>query len=115
MGLDYSYLGVTYRQGKLYISQFTATDADKGTTESESVPIQLASGDLRMLIKCTDDAVCSYQYSTDSTGLRALGPPFKAREGRWIGAKIGFFFNRPGKFNDAGSAEIDWIHFGKPN
>lgn len=33
----------------------------------------------------------------------------KAREGKWIGAKVGFFFVRNGRFNDAGSADIDWL------
>lgn len=35
----------------------------------------------------------------------------EAREGRWIGAKVGLFFTRPGKFNDAGTADIDWFRF----
>ena len=113
MGLDYSYLGVTHRQGKLYISQFTATAADKGTAESESRPVLLASGDIRMVLRCSEDAACYFEYSGNGGGLRSVGTPFKAKEGRWIGAKVGFFFNRPGKFNDAGSAEIDWIRFRK--
>jgi hypothetical protein len=27
--------------------------------------------------------------------------------------RVGFFFTRPGRFNDAGSADIDWIRFEK--
>ena len=38
MGLDYSLIGVTNRGGKLYISQATAKDADKGTAETEQMP-----------------------------------------------------------------------------
>jgi hypothetical protein len=30
MGLDYSLIGVTNRDGKLFLSQATAKDADKG-------------------------------------------------------------------------------------
>ncbi|MGB2912021.1 MAG: hypothetical protein WBB81_00575, partial [Pyrinomonadaceae bacterium] len=41
------------------------------------------------------------------------GTPFTAREGRWIGAKVGLFFTRPGKFNDAGTADVDWFRFEK--
>ena len=36
MGLDYSYLSITNRGGKLYISQVIAKDADKGTAETET-------------------------------------------------------------------------------
>ena len=36
MGLDYSYIGVTNKSGKLYIAQAGAKDADKGTAETEN-------------------------------------------------------------------------------
>jgi hypothetical protein len=34
-----------------------------------------------------------------------------SREGKGIGARIGFFFTRPGNTNDAGTADVDWIRF----
>lgn len=37
--------------------------------------------------------------------------PFKAREGRWIGAIVGLFFIRSGRFNNAGTADVDWFGF----
>lgn len=113
MGLDYSYLGVTNRDGKLAISQFAAKDADKGTPEIESRPQLLAGKEFYLQVAVTDGAVCSFRYSTDGRSFTQIGETFKAREGRWIGAKVGFFFNRPAKFNDAGSADIDWFRFDK--
>src|SRR4030095_1123023 len=41
MGLDYSYIGVTNKSGKLYVAQAGAKDADKGTAETENVPFLL--------------------------------------------------------------------------
>jgi hypothetical protein len=111
MGLDYSYLGVTNRNGKLYIGRSTASDADKGSPESEDFRKLLTSNELYLRISVIPGATCTFSYSTDGKIFAGLGDPFKAREGRWIGAKIGFFFTRPGKFNDAGSADIDWIRF----
>ena len=58
-------------------------------------------------------ATASYSFSTDGKTFTNLGVPFKAREGKWIGAKIGFFFMRPTTSNDGGSADIDWIRFEK--
>ena len=64
-------------------------------------------------IKVTTGGICSFSYSENGKTFADIGVSFKAREGRWIGAKIGFFFTRPGKSNDAGSADIDWIRFEK--
>lgn len=55
--------------------------------------------------------MCRFSYSTDGKVFQNIGEAFQAREDRWMGAKIGFFFVRPGKFNDAGSVDIDWFRF----
>lgn len=113
MGLDYSYIGVTNKGNQLYIAQATAKDADKGVKETENLPFQLNTKTFYLRVKVAKDAMCSFSFSTDNKTFTNLGVPFKAREGKWIGAKLGFFYNRPGKFNDAGSVEIDWIRFEK--
>ena len=113
MGMDYAYLDIVYRQGKLYISRSTAKDADKGSPETETTPQLVPSNEFYLRVQVKVGAFCDFGYSTDGRTYTSIGEPFKAREGRWIGAKIGFFFNRPAKFNDAGSADIDWIRFEK--
>jgi len=113
MGTDYSYIGVTYKVGSLYIAQATDHDADKGFAEYENVPFLLKSKEFYLRVKVAAGAMCSFSFSLDGKTFTSVGVPFKAREGRWIGAKIGFFFTRPAKFNDAGSADIDWIRFEK--
>lgn len=110
MGLDYSYIGVTGKDKKLYVAQSTAKDADKGSPEAENVPFLLNEKTFYLRVKVSKGAMCSFSYSTDNKAFTNVGTPFKAREGRWIGAKLGFFFIRNGKFNDAGSADIDWFH-----
>jgi beta-xylosidase len=113
MGLDYSLIGVTNRGGKLFVSQSTAKDADKGAAEAESAPQPLATNEFYLRVTVRKEAVCTFSYSTDGKVFRGIGSQFKAREGRWIGAKLGFVFARPGRFNDAGSADVDWIRFEK--
>lgn len=109
MGMDYSYIGVTNDKGKLYVAQATAKDADKGTPESPNVPFLLNEKTFYLRVKVAKGAMCSYSFSTDNKSYTNVGVPFKAREGKWIGAKVGFFYTRPGKFNDAGAADIDWF------
>ncbi len=113
MGLDYAMLGVTNRAGKLFVSHATAKDADKGNAETESVQQPLLSNEFYLRVAVSKDAMCSFSFSIDGKNFTRVGPAFKAREGRWIGAKVGFVFTRPARFNDAGSADIDWIRFDK--
>jgi beta-xylosidase len=109
MGLDYSYVGVTHEKGKLSVSQVVAKDADKGTAESQTVPFALNEKTFYLRVKVSKGAMCSFSFSTDNKNFTNVGEPFKAREGKWIGAKVGLFFVRKGKFNDAGTADVDWF------
>ena len=56
-----------------------------------------------------DDAVCTFYYSTDGKRFHRLGNRFVARPGKWIGAKVGLFCNRPVTKNDAGWLDVDWF------
>jgi beta-xylosidase len=114
MGLDYSILGIENRAGKLSVSHATAIDAETGNAETRTAALPLETRDIFLRVTVRKGALCEFFYSTDGRDFVSVGKPFKAREGRWIGAKLGFVFTRPGKFNDAGSAEIDWIRFAKP-
>ena len=113
MGLDYSLIGVTNRQGKLYVAVSTAKNADKGTPETDTPAQLLPANEFYLRVTVAKDAVCTFSYSTDGKKFAAVGTIFKAREGRWIGAKIGFVFSRPAASTDAGSADMDWIRFEK--
>lgn len=50
--------------------------------------------------------VCDFSYSLDGRRFRPAGSSFIAREGKWIGAKTGFFATADIKRNDGGSIEI---------
>jgi hypothetical protein len=41
-----------------------------------------------------------------------IGKPFKAREGRWIGAKVGLFAVSFAQAETRGYADFDWFRFG---
>jgi beta-xylosidase len=109
MGLDYSYIGVNNKGGKLYVAQANAKDADKGNIESANSPFALKEKTFYLRVKVTKGAMCSFSYSTDNKTFTNVGVPFKAREGKWIGAKVGLFFTHNGKFNDFGTVDVDWF------
>lgn len=53
------------------------------------------------------------ELQSDGKKFTKIGTPFTVREGKWIGAKLGFFNTRTAKKNDAAFFDIDWIHFEK--
>jgi beta-xylosidase len=109
MGLDYSHLSVTNKQGKLFVSQSIAKDADKASKEIQSESVELTEKTFYLRVRVEKEAICKFSFSTDGKKFQNVGSDFKAHEGKWIGAKVGLFFTREGKFNDAGSADVDWF------
>ena len=58
------------------------------------------------------DAICNFEYSLDGKKWAPLPDKaysFTARQGKWIGAKFGFFCNRHASKNDGGWLRIDWV------
>jgi len=111
MGLDYSYLRVKREHGNLFVSQVTCLIADNGGMEVASDAIKLTTNSLYLRVKVSEGGNCNFFFSEDGNAFQSLGTEFKAREGKWIGAKIGFLALREGFINDAGSVDIDWIRF----
>ena len=52
------------------------------------------------------EAVCRFSYSTDGRTFTRPAFDFKACPEQWIGAKFGFFCNRPVRKNDGGWLDV---------
>ncbi|MDQ3819799.1 MAG: glycoside hydrolase, partial [Acidobacteriota bacterium] len=115
MGMDYAYLSVKKRADGLYISQTICKDADKGGAEKEGAGVPLKSNTFYLRLNVTKNALCNFSYSTDGTNFSAIGQPFTARQGRWIGAKVGIFAARVGKVREYGYADFDWFRVEYPS
>lgn len=113
MGLDYTYLKIKKINDKIYLSQVTCTNAIKKELENESEKVALKSSLIYMKVKVSENGNSTFYYSEDGTNFTDFGKPFTIKEGRWIGAKIGFVALRDGFINDAGNLKIDWIRFNK--
>ena len=113
MGLDYSYLRIKRIDSKFYISQIVCLNADKKTNEQELSRTEIKNKDLFLRIKISEDGSAIFSYSEDQKNYRKIGEKFSIKEGKWIGAKIGFLALREGFINDAGYTNIDWIRFEK--
>ena len=64
------------------------------------------------------DASCTFSYSLDGENWHQISVDdreykFKARPGRWIGAKVGLYCNRHHSKNDSGWMEADWFRISR--
>lgn len=123
MGLDYAGLILENTPDGIMLSQVECNRADKSTTE-EAVASLLLQGNtvyLQAVFRDTGKKILksegsadmivevNFRYSMDNKEYTPLGRTFVLREGKWIGAKMGFFCTRPSiKTNDGGWVDIDW-------
>ncbi len=112
MGMDYAMLVFENGEEGISLSQVECVDAIKGKAEqANSKAVKVEAGQLvwlRVSVRNEDGkAVCSFAYSTDGERFLSLGKEFTAREGKWIGAKVGLFCTRPSIVtNDGGRLDV---------
>ena len=103
MGRDYSYLAIAGR----HLIRVTSIDAAKGNTDKEQKVADLKTRSVFLRV-AVNDGVCEFSYSEDGKTFHRAGETFVARQGVWIGAKVGLFSIGP--FNSY--ADFDWFRFG---
>jgi len=108
-GLDYSFLSIRYQKGRYTVSQTICSDADRDSREMETAAAGLQGNTVYLRVKVSGGALCDFSFSEDGEKFTPVGNRFKAREGKWVGAKVGLFCSRTQKINDAGTADIDWF------
>lgn len=109
MGRDYARLTIKSKDGKLFIRQALCKNADKGAAEISGTETALTGNILYLRVQVKQGGVCTFSYSEDGKKFKSVGEPFQAREGMWIGAKVGLFCIREGITNDAGHVDVDWF------
>lgn len=121
MGRDYARLAVVKAAHKYEIRMVECINADKIQPEKTTVCTTLSPSrikgersyetmdiDIFLRVKVAENHTCTFSYSTDGKTFRDCGQPFKAREGQWIGARIGFFSIMP-EGKNCGWMDIDWF------
>lgn len=124
MGMDYAALVLENTADGLTLSQVVCHGADKGQPEQVNASVGLKESTVYLRVKFGCDGrkiaqsegghdllvTCDFSYSTDGRTFSPLGTTFQAREGKWIGTKVGTFCTRPAiKANDGGWADVDWF------
>ena len=121
MGLDYSGLVVKRVGNDFQLLQISCKSADKGKPQTEQLiatlkptavdQIDYQPGthiDIYMRLSVNDGKM-HFSYSLDGKKYTKCGTEFTMREGKWIGAKIGFVAYEPGQKTNRGWIDADWF------
>lgn len=125
MGLDYSAL-VARRVGDGFaLQQITCTQADKGGKETvktlarldktgqDDNDYQFAIHEEIYLRMQVDNGKATFAYSRDGKKFVPAGETFTMREGKWIGAKMGFVAQEAAGKTNRGWIDVDWFRVTK--
>jgi hypothetical protein len=109
MGMSYADLALKKKSGKLFLVYGVCENAEKGKSENEKVISEVRNGMVYLRVIIMNGAQCQFSYSFDGNNFQNIDGYFHAREGRWIGAKVGLFCTRDSQTNDSGYADFDWF------
>ena len=109
MGMSYADIALKKKDGKLFLIYGVCENAEKGKSENEKVISEVQNGIIYLRVKVAKGAQCLFSYSFDGSDFKNIDDTFTAREGRWIGAKVGLFCTRESQTNDSGFADFDWF------
>ena len=105
MGQDYAYLGLHRSSDGLTIVRRTCRNAESGSGETTDAVVSAAAELLECRAEVAADAQCRFSYRVAKGEWQPLGPVFPAREGKWIGAKVGLFCQ--GTAGPVGHVDVD--------
>ncbi|WP_370174304.1 glycoside hydrolase family 43 protein [Leeuwenhoekiella palythoae] len=110
MGRDYSTVTLTEKEGTFYLQYTQAIKADAGAKEEVLEEITLKSNTIYLKVAVSaPNAMCQFSYSENGRNFKKFGAPFKARVGKWIGAKVGLFSISTPEASRGGYADIEYF------
>jgi beta-xylosidase len=113
MGWNYSYIALVKKETGFVLQQSVCIDAEKKNPETLVATKEISESKIYLRIQVKSGANCTFSYSTDGRKFIPFGEPFKARQGKWIGAKVGIFCQNPLKTGARGYADYDWFRVEK--
>jgi beta-xylosidase len=113
-GEDYAYLSISKKDTSYSISFITCNDMYKDKAEKVEVELPISSSQVYFKVAVTAPlAMCQFSFSEDDKVYKNIGNPFKAKAGKWVGAKIGLFCTASFGSKIGGFADIDWFRISK--
>ena len=120
-GQDYGTITIESTDKGLVLNQSSCKNAPDGTPETINATEAISKNTVYFRVEVKQSkalnkeniqqpkASCTFSYSLDGEKFVSFGNLFTAWEGKWIGAKVGIFCQRPQPLNDSGYADFDWV------
>jgi len=124
MGWDYGYIALKKRTNGYEIVQVQCHDAEQDGAERVSAnrelnglrptvkynyQTRLEEVDLWVRTQMDLEGNVQFEYSTDGHAYFSLGDKFQMRQGKWIGAKMGYFILNSTLDSSRSWVDIDWF------
>ncbi len=113
MGRDYAYIALEQQDGQLFIKQRSCVGAENGAAEVTEASKAVSGKEIYFKVEVKPGGICQFSFSIEGEKFTPMGTPFQAKEGKWIGAKVGIFCARERHLNDGGYANYDWFRIAK--
>lgn len=109
LGIDYAFVAAVKKNDGYHIVKAVCKNADTRAEEKEETDLPLLTNTVYMRVVVDAKSKCMFSYSENGKVFKLLGQEFQAREGRWIGAKIGIFSLCPAGSKSGGFSDFDWF------
>lgn len=124
MGWDYAYIALVKTTDGFSLEYKTCREAEQmtvekliPTTELKNIKVNekynykmlIPDTEIYLRVKVSEGGICSFSYSTDSEKYIELPETFKARQGKWIGAKTGLFIMNAKEKTQRSWIDADWF------
>lgn len=128
MGWDYSYIALIKTDTGYDLEQIICKDAEDKYSEEEIQRINLSAAkprisynyktrleylDFYYRLSMKDGGTCIFSYSLDGKKFQEIGKLFHARQGKWIGAKMGMFILNKENRSLKSWMDVDWFRVTK--
>ena len=124
MGWDYAYIALVKTDTGYALEYKSCMDAEQKTEEKQLALIDLKNIKINekynyktpipdvtifLRVRVTGDGMCTFSYSPDGNKYEQLPQTFKARQGKWIGAKMGLFIMNQTVNTSRSYVDADWF------
>ena len=114
MGTDHASVVIANKPDGFYLQLRKAEKAEKGGEEKILNEIKLKSNEAYLKLSVKEpNGICNFSYSEDGKAFTSIGGKFRAKPGKWIGAKVGIYSLSTQKANRGGYADFDFFRMTK--
>lgn len=124
MGWDYAYIALIKTATGYSLEYNVCVDAEQKTKEKQisetalkninikekyNYKTPIPEAEIYLRVKVADGGICTFSYSVDGKKYQSLPETFQARQGKWIGAKIGLFALNAKAHTQRSWVDADWF------